>query len=176
MSLTPGSKLGIYEVVAPLGAGGMGEVYRARDTKLGRDVAIKALPPQFAQDPTASHAWSAKPLPASPHPHIAGTFARRHRGNRYLIRIVEETPAASGTDADVDERFSSPADCIRAGERTRKPRPRPNPVRDHACATKVWTSACQGRISRTHPTRTSHSPTLTPSTLARESSRGRQRT
>jgi len=49
MSLIPGSKLGIYEVVAPLGAGGMGEVYRARDTKLGRDVAIKALPPQFAQ-------------------------------------------------------------------------------------------------------------------------------
>jgi serine/threonine protein kinase len=49
--MTPGSKLGIYEIVAPLGAGGMGEVYRAPDTRLGRDVAIKALAPQFAQDP-----------------------------------------------------------------------------------------------------------------------------
>ena len=44
MSLTKGARLGSYEIVAPLGAGGMGEVYRARDTKLGRDVAIKMLP------------------------------------------------------------------------------------------------------------------------------------
>ena len=44
MGIDAGSSLGSYEVVAPLGAGGMGEVYRARDTKLGRDVAIKILP------------------------------------------------------------------------------------------------------------------------------------
>ena len=50
MSLTSGSRLGPYEITAPIGAGGMGEVFRARDTKLGRDVAIKVLPAALAQD------------------------------------------------------------------------------------------------------------------------------
>jgi serine/threonine protein kinase len=51
MPLSPGTKLGPYEIVAPIGAGGMGEVYRAKDTKLGRDVAVKILPAALAQDP-----------------------------------------------------------------------------------------------------------------------------
>ena len=51
MSLPAGAKLGPYEVVAPIGAGGMGEVYRARDTRLNRTVAIKILPPTLARDP-----------------------------------------------------------------------------------------------------------------------------
>src|ERR1700720_2639864 len=50
MALVSGTKLGPYEITAPLGAGGMGEVYRARDNRLGRDVAIKVLPPGFSQD------------------------------------------------------------------------------------------------------------------------------
>ena len=50
MSLTPGARLGAYEIVALLGAGGMGEVYRARDTRLGREVAIKVIPATFSAD------------------------------------------------------------------------------------------------------------------------------
>ena len=50
MTFTTGSRLGPYEVVAPIGAGGMGEVYRARDTRLGREVAVKVLPPAVASD------------------------------------------------------------------------------------------------------------------------------
>ena len=51
MSLAPGAHLGPYEVIAPLGAGGMGEVYKVRDTRLDRTVAIKILPAQLAADP-----------------------------------------------------------------------------------------------------------------------------
>jgi serine/threonine protein kinase len=51
MPLSTGTRLGPYEILMPIGAGGMGEVYRATDTKLGRDVAIKVLPEVFAADP-----------------------------------------------------------------------------------------------------------------------------
>jgi len=73
MLLPPGSRLGQYEVIAPLGAGGMGEVYRARDTRLGRDVALKILPESFAQDPDRLMRFEreAKTLAALNHPNIA---------------------------------------------------------------------------------------------------------
>src|SRR5688572_23911614 len=76
MPLTPGTKLGAYEVIAPLGAGGMGEVYRARDTRLGRDVAIKILPPAFASDPERLSRFEqeARAAAALSHPHIAAVF------------------------------------------------------------------------------------------------------
>jgi serine/threonine protein kinase len=51
VTLSPGSRLGPYEIVAPQGAGGMGEVYRAKDPRLGREVAVKVLPASFSNDP-----------------------------------------------------------------------------------------------------------------------------
>src|SRR3954470_428938 len=76
MNVTPGVRLGGYEVVALLGAGGMGEVYRARDTKLRRDVALKILPPLFAADPDrrARFTREAHVLASLNHPHIASIY------------------------------------------------------------------------------------------------------
>ena len=73
MALAPGTKLGLYEVLAPLGAGGMGEVYRARDARLGREVAIKVLPGEFLQDPDrlARFRREAQILALLNHPNIA---------------------------------------------------------------------------------------------------------
>ena len=73
MPLAAGTRLGPYEIFAPIGAGGMGEVYRAHDTKLGRDVAVKVLPEGFASDPErmARFEREAQVLASLNHPHIA---------------------------------------------------------------------------------------------------------
>ena len=75
-SLSPGVHLGAYEITAPIGAGGMGEVYRARDTRLNRDVAIKVLPETFASDPEriARFQREAKTLASLNHPHIGAIY------------------------------------------------------------------------------------------------------
>src|ERR1700689_3642209 len=72
MVLTPGTKLGAYEIQSLLGAGGMGEVYRARDTRLERDVAIKVLPAHLSSDPDLKQRMEreARAISSLNHPHI----------------------------------------------------------------------------------------------------------
>jgi len=79
MPLAPGRQLGPYEITAPLGAGGMGEVYRARDTRLERDVAIKVLPTNLSSDPTLRQRLEreAKAVSKLNHPHICTLHASR---------------------------------------------------------------------------------------------------
>src|SRR6202165_4356915 len=76
MGLASGTRFGLYEILSRLGAGGMGEVYRARDTKLGRDVAIKILPEVFTSDPErlARFEREARMLAALNHPHIGAIY------------------------------------------------------------------------------------------------------
>ncbi len=81
MTLTAGKRLGPYEIVSPLGAGGMGEVYRARDTRLDRTVAIKILPPAFSSDPDrrARFEREARAVSALSHPHICALYDVGHQ-------------------------------------------------------------------------------------------------
>jgi eukaryotic-like serine/threonine-protein kinase len=95
MSLSVGSPLRRYEILSALGAGGMGEVYRARDTKLDREVAIKVLPEQFIADPerVARFQREAKTLAALNHPHIGGIYGLEDAdGVRALVLELVEGP------------------------------------------------------------------------------------
>jgi serine/threonine protein kinase len=76
LALTPGARLGVYEVTAQIGEGGMGQVYRARDTKLNRDVALKLLSEAFASDPDrlARFTREAQTLASLNHPNIAAIY------------------------------------------------------------------------------------------------------
>ncbi len=88
MPLAPQTRLGSYEVLALLGAGGMGEVYRARDTRLGRDVAIKVLPEAFARDPErlARFEREARVLASLNHPNIAAIYGlEESNGIQFLV-------------------------------------------------------------------------------------------
>jgi len=93
MALISGTKLGPYEIVAPLGASGMGEVYRARDTKLGRDVALKLLPPPFTTDAdrVARFEREARLLASLNHPHIGAIYGFEDAGNMpvLVLELVE---------------------------------------------------------------------------------------
>src|SRR5580700_475723 len=93
MPLAPETRLGPYEIVAPLGAGGMGEVYRARDTRLGRDVAIKVLPASFSNDAERLRRFEqeARAAGALNHPNVLVIYdIGTHDGAPYLITELLE--------------------------------------------------------------------------------------
>jgi serine/threonine protein kinase len=95
MPLTPGTTLGPYSVTAKIGEGGMGEVYRARDTKLDRDVALKVLPEAFTQDPDrlARFEREAKVLASLNHPNIAAIYGLEEADDiRALVLELVEGP------------------------------------------------------------------------------------
>ncbi len=111
MPLHPGAPFGLYEVLAPLGAGGMGEVYRARDLKLRRDVALKVLPDAVARDPDRRRALRARSqvLAALNHPHIAAIYGIVEDGaSRALVMELVEGPTLA------DRPRSGPASARRA--------------------------------------------------------------
>ena len=93
MSLAPGRRLGPYEIAALIGAGGMGEVYRARDTKLNRNVALKVIPDAFALDPNriSRITREAHMLASLNHPHIAAIYGFEDSGNSHalVLELVE---------------------------------------------------------------------------------------
>src|SRR5512134_3829237 len=93
MALTPGTRLGPYQIAAPLGAGGMGEVYRARDTRLGRDIALKVLPDPVASSPDrlARLEREAKTVASLNHPNIVTLHSiEESDGTRFLtMELVE---------------------------------------------------------------------------------------
>src|SRR5271157_3069500 len=93
MALTPGTKLGPYEIQSPLGAGGMGEVYRARDSRLERDVALKVLPELFTLEPDRLRRFEqeARAVAALNHPNILAVFdIGQHNGSPFLVSELLE--------------------------------------------------------------------------------------
>ena len=111
MSLPSGTHVGPYEILAPIGAGGMGEVYRARDTKLNRDVALKVLPEAFAHDAErmARFEREAQVLASLNHPNIAAIYGLEESGGvPALVMELVDGPTlaeklASGSGLAVSE-------------------------------------------------------------------------
>ena len=99
MPLTPGTTLGVYEVLSAIGAGGMGEVYKARDTKLDRDVALKILPDAFVNDPErlARFQREAKVLASLNHPNIAAIYGLEEGGDSPAL-VLEYVPGPTLQD------------------------------------------------------------------------------
>jgi serine/threonine protein kinase len=89
MALSAGDRLGHYVIVEPLGAGGMGEVYRATDTKLGRDVAIKILPEEVAKDSERMQRFEREGqlLASLNHPHIAAIYGPKRGGRLPAVGV-----------------------------------------------------------------------------------------
>ena len=136
MSLKPGTRLGPYDVISTIGAGGMGEVYKALDTRLRREVALKVLPETFALDPDrlARFTREAQVLASLNHPHIAAIYgfeeapasaAGRPAAQALALELVwRRRSSAVGINAapltDVDQMYASRDDRGGAGRRARQ--------------------------------------------------------
>ena len=125
LALTPGTRLGVYEIIASIGDGGMGEVYRATDTTLGRQVAIKILPDAFASDPErlARFEREAKTLASLNHPHIAAIYGfEKSAGMHALVMELVEGPTLADRDRarrDSPRRSLAHREADRRGARSR---------------------------------------------------------
>ena len=100
--MNPGTRLGRFEILSPIGAGGMGEVFKARDTRLDRNVAIKILPPHFADDPLSRARFEreARAISQLNHPHICTLYDVGHEdGRSYLVMEYIEGQSLAGTIA-----------------------------------------------------------------------------
>src|SRR5512145_2058358 len=93
MGLSAGARIGVYEILGPLGAGGMGEVYRARDPRLGREVAVKVLPSSFSADAKQLHRFEQEARAAGMlnHPNVLAIYdVGTHEGSPYLVSELLE--------------------------------------------------------------------------------------
>ena len=156
--LPPGLRVGPYEIVAPLGAGTMGEVYRACDTKLNRDVALKVLPELFAIDPDrlARFNREAQVLATLNHQNIAAIYGLEDsNGTQALVLELVDGPTLEERIArgrmSVEEALPDrAADCRSAGGRAREghhsSRPQAGEYQDHRAleSSRCWTSGWRG--------------------------------
>src|SRR5689334_15004517 len=106
MPLAPGHRLGSYEILSPLGVGGMGEVYRALDTRLKREVALKVLPEAFARDPArmARFQREAELLAALNHPNIAAIYGLEE--NALIMELVDGVTLSGSLPVDTALRYA----------------------------------------------------------------------
>ena len=128
MSLAAGTRLGPYEILAPLGAGGMGEVYRARDTRLGREVAVKVLPASFSTDPDRLRRFEqeARAAGALNHPNIVAVYdIGQHDGAPYVVSELLE----GETLRERTRRRGRSRRARRSTTRSRSPAASPRPTR-----------------------------------------------
>src|SRR5918995_2663749 len=129
MSLTPGTRLGPYEILGLAGAGGMGEVYRAKDTRLARTVAVKILPAELGSDPDRRQRFEreARVVASLSHPHICALHDVGHQdGLEYLVMEFLEGETLAARLARGGSRSSSAA---RQTESTPSPSGRSGPAK-----------------------------------------------
>ena len=153
MELQPGTRVGTLEILGPLGAGGMGEVHRARDTRLGREVAVKVLPRSTSRDPSrlARFDREARLLAALNHPGIGMIYGiEESAGDRLLVLELVPGPTLA-------ERIAAGAPCRsakRSRSASRSPRPWPTLTRAGSC-----TAISSPRTSSARPTAASRCST-----------------